>query len=271
MEEGLLTTFYSFAIESDEDVEIKQWITVDVRVDDTCQKIASRRNHPELARTIADENGIRSVRTILRHKPSHPTDIRQVRVPGSLRKGLGFDVLPGDKGPIITDGYAKFSVIDRPARTGITKFDGYNPVTMPLDVRFERRGEYTGAEIERDIDLLERMAGRGAYSGAASGPPAIVRVSVTGPSGKPVPLIPLNYQWSDDNPAAPLWRVAGIEWGDAQRNKAGNRYRQLATITLQQHTSLHLLGSRSATKRSKARKGATRIGRRVGNIIERRT
>jgi hypothetical protein len=103
---------------------------------------------------------------------------------------------------------------------------------MEVPIQFENvRGSREGLDIERDIALLERMAGRGNFEGAAIGPPPVVRVSTTNSKGEIVPLIPRGYQWSLQNPSAPLWRIAGIDWDTSVpdgvlRNDAGNRIRQ---------------------------------------------
>jgi hypothetical protein len=81
----------------------------------------------------------------------------------------------------------------------------------------------------------------------------VIRVSTTNSAGVVIPLIPHNYQSSSQNPTAPLWRVAGIDWGDAFRNRYGGRVHQEATINLQQHVRVNLL-SRSASDRAKSKK-----------------
>lgn len=240
----------TFAIEVDADQKFQSRIWVEVKKGDTVQKIVSRRGHPEQAREVADLNDIASVRSVLKRK--------RLRVPGNLRQASVFHVYAGDDPPRIVDGYAKLETVDRPSRVGLTQFSGYNPIMFEVPIRFEAYLLGEGVQIERDIELLERMAGRGHFSGAGVGPPPIIRVSVTDNKGNNVPLIPNNYQWSKQNPSAPLWRVAGIEWEDgALRNSVGNRIRQLATVTLQQHTRI-TLATRSVTQRTKARKKKTK-------------
>jgi hypothetical protein len=235
----------SFAIDQDDDQRFAHWITIKIKHGTTVQKVAGERGHPKDARAIADKNGIRSVRSKLsRHT---------LKVPGNLIAAASFHVLAGDQPPRPVSGYAKFSVLDRSQRVGLTTFDGYDPFSLEVPIRFEAFVDGAGLDIERDIALLERMAGRGSFPGAAVGPPPIIRVSTTNAKGEVVPLIPANYQWSPRNPTGPLWRVAGIEWDeDAKRNAAGNRVRQLAVVTLQQHTRICLL-DRSVTARAKAR------------------
>lgn len=253
----------TFAIELDEDRRYAAYIWVNVKRGDTVQKIASRRGHPEDARKIADLNRIRSVKAVLLHKPKRRGDHTRIRVPGTLRQSDVFHVLAGDTPPRVTGGYQKLDVVERPGRTGITRFVGYDPITYEVPIRFENfaDGGISGAEgagVEDDIQLLEHMAGRGIGAGSAIGPAPIVRISTTSSSGKIVPLIPQNYQWSRQNPTAPLWRIANIDWDDnvpdgVLRNKAGNRIRQKATVTLQQYVRV-TYAVKSVAKRAQARK-----------------
>lgn len=247
----------TFAIEEDEDRRTGKYVWVDVKVGDTVQRIASRRGHPEEARNIARLNDVRSVRTVLLHRPRRARDRHRIRVPGTLRVADRFHVLAGEKGPRIVDGYAKFETVPRPERTGLTVFTGYNPVTMEVPIRFEAVISREAKDLEHDIALLERMAGRGEFAGAARGEPAVIRISTTDNSGQIVPLVPRNYQWTQGNPHAPMWRIIGIEWADEPndplRGAGGNRYRQSAVVTVQQHTNTTIV-SRSASERAKQKK-----------------
>lgn len=216
---------------------------VGVKRGQTVAKVAARRGHPEDARVIADKNGIRSINSKFGRD-------RRLLVPQDLKEDLSFDVLAGEGAPTVTDGYQKLTTVDRPMATGISVFEGYNPITLEIPIWFEavRRN---GVDVERDIKLLEKMAGRGAGTVHGDGPAPIVRVSTTDNAGKVVPLIPSNYQWTAKNSTAPVYRVGGIDWDSSPiRNSAGNRIRQLATVTLVEHTKLDLL-SRSAAKRSR--------------------
>lgn len=255
MPSNQLGQMITFSVELDEDQRRTGYIWVNVNLNDTVRKIAARRGHPEEAQTIAKLNKIRSTKAVLRHRPFRKKrDHRRIRVPGQLRQADVFHVLAGAGAPTVTAGYAKIDVIDRPERTGLTRFVGYDPITMTIPIRFDRATGREPNEIERDIDLLERMAGRGNLPGAAVGPPAVIRLSTTNNLGQMVALIPDNYQWSTQNPSAPLWRVTNIEWDEEPlRNQYGNRTRQLATVTVQQHTKLSF-AVRSAAKRSKDKK-----------------
>lgn len=224
----------TFSAEVDADQKFEQWIWVGVKKGDTVMSVAAERGHPEAAREIADRNDIRSVSSKFSGRGK-----TRLLVPGRLRAATTVSMMPGDQPPRITDGYAKYSTLDRPGRTGLTIFDGFNPMMMEIPIRFENFQFREGLQIERDIAKLERLAGRGNFEGTAVGSPPIIRVAVTGGSGNVVPLISHNYQWSRQNPNAPKWRVQAIDW-DAEplRNASGNRTRQLATVTLQQSISV---------------------------------
>jgi hypothetical protein len=280
MPRSSLGQLISFAIEKDEDQRFRRWIWIAVKVGDTVNKIAARRGHPEDVHDIKKENSIRSASAVLLHKPRRKGDRTKIKVPGELRAALSFDVLAGAQPPRIVDGYAKFSTVDRPERVGLTRFDGYNPVAMEVPIRFEayaitpdrtrlfnpaphmepapasllfQNRLVDGSEVEKDIQLLERMAGRGNFSGAAVGQPPVIRVSTTDGNGRLVALIPENYQWTPNNPAAPLWRVSNIDWDqDPLRDDDGQRIRQLATVTLTQYTRV-ALATRSVTVRRRGK------------------
>lgn len=169
-----------------------------------------------------------------------------------------FNVLCDDAAPTVTGGYAKITTLDRSERAGLSVFTGYDPSGMELAIRFEStdsRGSFHGADgslIERDITLLEQMAGRGQIAGAAVGAPPLVRVTTTDVRGHTVPLIPLNYQRTSGNPNGPIWWIAGIDWDkNPARNFHGERIRQLATVTLLQYVAPDALTSVSDRAKSK--------------------
>jgi len=260
----------SFSIERDEDQRFSKWITYSVKKGDTVQRICARRGHPEDAQAVAKKNGVRSTTWVLirpplpKRKKGQPKPKRKgpksrykILVPGEMAEHLQFNVLAGDTPPKIVGGYAKYSTTDRPERMGLTVFNGYDPVTMEVPVRFEAQQYETldapAEQIEKDIGLLERMAGRGNFEGSNIGPSAVIRISTTSSTGTVVPLVPRNYQWGQQNKTGPLWRITGIDWDqDAWRNRWGNRLRQLATITVQQYTSVRVV-QRSVAVRAKSK------------------
>lgn len=245
---GQLITFAT-EISADETFAAYLWVTA--KRGDTPRKIAARRGHPERGVVIAQLNKLRSEWTKI--KPG-----RRIRIPGNMKQGDSFDVLPQDMlRPLVTAGYATYQTVARPGQLGVNQFMGYDPLVLSVPIQFEATGDRSGDGVEADITTLERMAGRGNFKGAAAGPPAVIRISVTDAYGKIVPLVSPSYQWSPQNPSAPLWRIgggsAGIDWDASPlSNASGKRIRQLATVTLTQYTPI-VLAQRSASVRSKQR------------------
>lgn len=259
----------SFAIELDADQKYENYLWVPTKTGDTIRKIAARLGEPDEARRIAKMNGIRSTTKVLRHKPfRRGKDKKRIRVPGTLRKGDVFHVLAGDQAPRIVNGYAKFDVIERPMRTGLNVFTGYDPVEMEIPIRFQARDVTDGSGVERDIKLLERMAGRPGAAPAV-GPPPVIQVSTTDNAGRVVPLIPSNFQWSGKGSRTPLWRIMNpIDWDpDPIRNAKGNRITQKAVVTVRQHTAIQF-ATRSAAERNRHKRKNRRDDRpKTGTFI----
>lgn len=275
MPASLLGQLITFSVQVDYDptptTPGQKFVKVNVRrPNDTAQSIAARLGQPADARAIASLNSLRSTY----QKIKTPT----VRVPQRLRPENVVSILAGQEPPKITDGYAKFDVIDRFSRTGITQFTGYAPLTMTVPLAFEALSSLAGLGgqgpagprpvaapegvakaaqdaqraaaqfIETQIKLLERMAGRGGFTGAGIGPPPVVRVTTTDAQGNTVHLIPAAYQWTK-SAAGPLWRVAGLAWDDgAIRDDFGNRVRASCVVTLQEHTHTSLVSQSAAAR-----------------------
>lgn len=245
----------TFASQLDPDQSYTRYVYVRAGKGDTVRKIASKRGHPELVGQILSLN--KKVRLPNHHYLRSASQVLKagtlLRLPGTLKQQDFFSVLCGDERPIIKSGYAKYDTVDRPGRVGLNRFLGYDPIEMDIAVQFENYADDNGGPIESQIAQLERMAGRGNYGGAADGPPAVIRISVTDNNGNVVPLIPPNYQWSPKNPTAPLYRISGITWdAGALSDEQGRRIRQGATVTVKQYTPLTLV-KRSATQRSRAK------------------
>lgn len=254
----------------------QKYVLVVARSGDTCQSIASRLGHPEDARAIADLNAQRSTTGQLNAGGRY-------RVPARLRPEQVLNVLAGDNPPKIVGGFAKFTTIDRFSRTGLNQFTGYDPLQMSVPLRFEALSyqitqgftqikpnnprptkisattlahqvksyqDNQAQDVESQIRLLERMAGRGAFSGAGIGPPPVIRATTTDADGNVIGLIPKSYQWTKAN-AGPLWRLSGLEWDDgALRNASGNRIRATCTVTLTEHTHSSLASQSAAARAS---------------------
>jgi len=268
------TPMISFAIERGGDARFEGERRIRVkRGARTVKKIAANRSHPELAVQIKQMNNIRSIYKKLAVG-------RTLRVPDKLSNEFFFHVRAGDTAPTIIDGYAQIDTINRSERSALSVFSGFNPCVMQIPVRFEgiddnNRGVFQNADgqaVERDIAELERMAGRGNFPGAAVGPSAIVRVSATNQSGTPIPLIPLNYQWTKNNPQAPVWWISGIDWdADPIRNpRTGERVRQLATVELTQYVRPVTAGSVTTRKKIRDPRAASESQKRAANAAARR-
>ena len=167
-----------------------------------------------------------------------------------------FTVLSGADGAQIVGGWAKWSVIDRMRRIGMTVLQGYDPLVMSVQVLFDAVTQGSGAAIERDLQILMWMAGRGrlfasdGHVGAAAyGDSPIINVFSASAQGVESALIPPDGQGLD-------WVISGLapETG-VLRDSAGNRIRQGMTITLTQHVGSPGTSLDSAAVRARARNG----------------
>jgi hypothetical protein len=282
MPSSLLGQLITLAVQVDHDPTPRQptYVVVATKTGDTIQSIVSRLGHPENARAVADLNGVPSVLKVINHQPYVHGDLNSVRVPSRLRPSLSLSVLAGAEPPKITGGYAKFQAVDRYGRTGITQFMGYDPLIMTVPLLFEgltrdfstlqsvididgdwfarqanigaqraaSAQEARGRAIETDIELLERMAGRGSFVGSGIGAPPVIRASTTDANGNVVGLIPVSYQWNVGR-AGMLWRIVDLAWDDgAVRNAQGDRLRASCTLTLWEHTTTSLVSQSAAAR-----------------------
>lgn len=188
---------------------------------------------------------------VVSFKPQKTTGTQKLPAPlgqfiqftGSLTDGDTWDrrdfvVLAGEGAPTVTGGFAKWNVISRPQRVGMTVLDGYDPITMVVPIRFDNvvRGR-SHRPIEDMVGDLEWMAGRGLHFGnvghAAQGDSPLVQVFTTDSHGKPTPLIPAPYQTPNL-----YWVIADLAFDSSPlRNRDGHRIRQDVTVTLLEHVS----------------------------------
>jgi hypothetical protein len=176
----------------------------------------------------------------------------------ALYARYGFTVLADEGAATITGGWAKWAVVDRPQRVGMTVLQGYDPVTMDVPVLFDNVVQQDGADLERDIQVLEWMAGRGklfasdGHVGASGqGDSPIVSVFSAASDGVETPMIPPNVHDLD-------WVVTGISYdANPLRARNGHRIRQAAAVTLTQHVGSPGTSLDSAAVRARARKAAT--------------
>ena len=253
--------YVNFASVADPDATYSKYIWVRAQgTRDTIKAIAARRSQPELAGAILQLNLGRDVLNHPKRKPHQKAppvpklkSITQIlrpgvtiKLPGTMAQGFFFQVLAGDKPPVVKKAGAEFDVVRVPGRVALNRFLGYPPIEIDLDIQFEAFGQeganagfITGqGSIEDRITALERMTGRGLYPGSGFGPPAVIVVNTTDNAGNIVPLIPVAYQWTPQHQNAPQFRITNIAWGDALRNREGYRVRQPATVTITQYTPL---------------------------------
>jgi hypothetical protein len=165
-------------------------------------------------------------------------------VGGTKSAAYSFAVLAGDGAPTITDGYANYNIVARAQQVGMTVLAGYNPVSLTVPIRFDcfqadwvdsqtGKVNQTAAQLERDIQILDWMGGRGklfAQDGGVGAPgigdSPLVTVYSTDSQGYQTPLIPPTVQGLQMVVSAIAWDASPI------RNTAGYRTRQDCTVTL---------------------------------------
>lgn len=173
--------------------------------------------------------------------------------------------------PTVEGGYGKWQVIDRPLRTGLTTFKGYDPVSLTLPILFIAQNTHgswntddtAGLKLETDIEALEWMGGRGVKSASGVGPTPLVYPSAVDEGGRSVGLIPFNYQPTSpsvpaglQNPSPPAYVVSDIAWDkNPVRNAHGYRVRQAVVVTVTEHVQSAMAAAESAAERARATKG----------------
>src|SRR5581483_6732395 len=147
-----------------------------------------------------------------------------------------FDVLCGDNPPTVTAGYANWTNVKRPLQRSLTIFEGYEPATMTVEVRFGQwanngswqTDDTAGQKNENDIGKLEWMAG----SNFQQGPSPAIYVWSHSTQGGDTDLIPRQYR------GLPWIISGGVQWGKSIRNPNGYRIWQDATFTLENYLNL---------------------------------
>jgi hypothetical protein len=262
--------FVNFASVLDPDATYSRFAWIRAQRGDTVRKIAARRSQPEMALTILNLN---LGADVLVHKKPRPHQKRApvpklrsitqtlragapLKLPGTMSAQYQLSVHAGDEPPTVKKGYAAFSEVAVQGRVGISRFDGYPPIAIDIPIQFEGVGSPgAGGVIEANIAILERMAGRGDYPGAAYGPPAVIVVTSTDNAGNPIPLIPFPYQWSPQHQNAMQFRVTNLTWGPgALRDDQGRRIRQAATVEITQYTPLMVVVRSVAQRTAQKRK-----------------
>lgn len=205
-----------------------KWRQEPIHRGETVRSVAIRLGVPDLERDIARANGIVSVLSPFsgrgRTKLWVPQDTSSV------------EVRAGEQPPRVTDGFAKLGVLDRPQRTGLSVFTGYNPIVIEIPIQFENFADGAGGDIEDAIAMLEAFAGRGKIPGAGSLPPRVLRIT-TWRAGEKIRLLPEAYAYEEQG-KSPLYQIAKLDWDPSPlRNSDGRRTRQAGVVTVQQYVS----------------------------------
>jgi hypothetical protein len=177
-----------------------------------------------------------------------------------------FKVLAGDQAPMIVGGYGKWTTIDRPLHRGVTTFQGYDPISIQVSVRFMRfshggwatdddaRTSSTsenpaGFANELDIFALEWMAGET----WGSGPSPKVWMTTFDGNANTTPLIPFEYQAA--TPGTPSagettpWVITSLQWDPSPiKSRYGYRIKQDATVTLQLYSTVDPVQNRGLSR-----------------------
>jgi hypothetical protein len=165
----------------------------------------------------------------------------------------------GGRPAIITEGYARWSLIDRDGEASITDYAGITPYAQTVPVFFDG---WTGSvasssSVESDIRLLERLA---VVPDKALLPPV---VKVTG-----------NVRRTDLR-----WVINGIAWSDdapaefISHPDTGERYRQGGTVTLLKYEPGELLNGLGEPKNAQGKRVRTttvRAGERTLRDVAKR-
>ena len=187
------------------------------------------------------------------------TDVAQTSI-------FAISVLAGAGAPTITGGWAIINTVNRAQRLSYTIPQGYNPLTMDIPIQFEAliaqpSGQYmVSPDVEADIQVLHWMAGRGKlYASAAAngvgapatGDPPIVNVASVDGNSRETNLIPIDAQGVD-------WLISNIAYDTSPiLSTAGNRIRQMATVSVIQYVGAPSTTADSPTTRAKARNSGT--------------
>lgn len=144
--------------------------------------------------------------------------------------------------PTLTGGGAKWNTIDRPQRTGLTTFAGYDPMQISIPVLFDNF--VVGTTIQDDVDMLWLMWGRGPGAANASSHKAAPVIGVTGD------LMPPITQASSTNPGPPNWVITAIDedGASAVHNSAQHLVRLAVVVSLQEYIASSALDSLAGTK-----------------------
>lgn len=145
--------------------------------------------------------------------------------------------------PAVVGGGAKWNTVDRPLKTGLSVFAGYDPLQLSIPLLFDNFRQ--GDTIEDDVDLLWFMFGRGV--GAANTQTKSKQAPILTVDGT---LLPPNVRYSaSDNPSPPNWVITDIseDSGSAVFNSANHLVRLPVVVTLSEYVTSSALASLTDT------------------------
>lgn len=151
--------------------------------------------------------------------------------------------LLGDKAAQPTSGgnsYGGWEKVKRRRNRSLTEWAGNDGLALNIPIMIDNFA--IGTTIEPQITELERMAGR-LRPGAPDHEPPLVSFNASG-------AVPHDYH---REPTLD-WVIEDIEWGDCDRNSAGNRVRQAATIIMAEYVEDDDLASMTSAQRRRKSK-----------------
>jgi hypothetical protein len=150
--------------------------------------------------------------------------------------------------PNVTQGYGGWSEVQRPRRSTLTVWQAQPALRMDLPLLFDAYAR--GGSVERDLALLERLAG----PSASDRQPPRVRLAATG----------LFVPHQDR-----VWVIDNLAWGDAAMTAHGNRTRQQVIVSLLEYVEDVRVAEDSAANRARFQAAApkTKQGAAVKRVV----
>lgn len=144
----------------------------------------------------------------------------------------------GDAPPTPTQGYGGWETVPRAARTGLTAWRGFEPLGIDLALLLDNHLE--GKSVERSMQLLEALAGRGEMRRPREDEPPHLIVDTAG-------VMPHDFHVDRDN----RWVITDLDFDEESviRNDHGNWTRVAVTVSLLQYVADGGLAAQTAAVR----------------------
>lgn len=142
----------------------------------------------------------------------------------------------GDTAPDPSEGYGGWNIVPRQHDKALTTWQGYQPLTVDIDLWID--GLTAGITIDRHIDNLEALAGRGAKR--IDGQPPTLIVDTAGV-----------FRYDAGTFPTMRWVINAIQWDREQAlsDDDGHRVRAACTITLLEYVDVARLRDRALQRR----------------------